>query len=81
MIVETITSISMSVASVIYATKNIKHLSLCFGFCQCENKNAQDHEIKELQGQLEIAILALKKIREKTPRIIQNCELKDSESK
>ena len=80
MIVETITSITMSIASIIYATKNIKHLSICFGIFQCENKNDQDEEIKQLQEQLEIAILALKKIKDKTPRFVLNNELKESEN-
>jgi hypothetical protein len=81
MIVETITSITMSLASIIYASKNIKHIQLCFGICSCTSKTDQDEEIRQLQEQLEVTILALKKIREKTPRIIQNCELKDSNNK
>ena len=80
MIVETITSITMSFASIVYACKNIKHLSICFGICQCTQKNDQDEEIKALQDQLEITILALKGIREKTPRYILNNELKESEN-
>lgn len=79
MIVETITSITMSIASIIYATKNVKHIQLCFGICSCTNKSDQDEEIKQLQEQLEIAILALKKIR-KSPRILNNNELKESEN-
>ncbi len=80
MIVETITSITMSLASIIYASKNIKHIQLCFGICSCTSKSDQDEEIKQLQDQLEITIKALKKMKEKTPRIIQNTELKESEN-
>jgi hypothetical protein len=79
MIVETITSITMSIASLIYASKNIKHIQLCFGICSCTSKSDQDEEIKQLQDQLEITIKALKKMKEKTPRYILNNELKESE--
>ncbi len=79
MIVETITSITMSIASIVYSCKNIKHLSICFGICSCTSKTEQDEQIKQLHDQLEIAILALKKIKEKTPRINNNV-LKESEN-
>ena len=79
MIAETIASITMSIASIIYATKNVKTLQLCFGVCSCTQKSDQDQEIKELHNQLEICILALKRIKEKTPRVILNSELKESE--
>ena len=78
MIVETITSITISLASVIYASKNIKHIQLCFGLCQCTSKSEQDEEIRQLQEQLELTIQALKRMKEKTPRI-QN--LKETDNK
>ncbi len=79
MIIETITSITMSFASIVYACKNIKNLSICFGICQCSQKSDDDEEIKQLHNQLEICILALKKIKEKTPRVINNNVLKEDE--
>ena len=80
MIVETLSSVTMSIASIIYATKNVKHLSICCGIFQCTQKSDQDQQIKELETQLEITIAALKRIREKTPRMVLNHELKESEN-
>jgi hypothetical protein len=46
----------------------------------CTQKSDQDNEIKALEEQLNIAIMALKKIQ-KTPRILlANNELKDIEN-
>jgi hypothetical protein len=80
MIIDIITSICMSFASIVYACKNIRHLSCFYGMFSCTQKSDQDNEIKALEEQLNIAIMALKKIQ-KTPRILlANNELKDIEN-
>ena len=68
----------MSIASIIYATKNVRYLSVCYGLCQCTQKGDQDQQIKELETQLEVTIAALKRMKEMTPRINNNV-LKESE--
>lgn len=76
MYIQLIQTITMTIATIIYSLKNIKYLSLFYGFIVCQQKTTSDDEVQKLQDhinilekQLQTTTDHLKKVKHRiTPR-------------
>lgn len=68
-IIEIIQTVSMTIATIIYSMKNVKHLTLCFGLIECVQKSNQDEEIKNLEEQIYLLETQLKTTTEHLKRV------------
>lgn len=64
LVLEIITALSILIASITIFTKNIRYVRLC---CfECFQKPKQNND--DIQENIEIALEAMKKVQERTPR-------------
>jgi len=56
MYIDLIQTITMTIATIIYSLKNVKHLSLFYGLIQCSQKvkDNDDENVKNLENQINL---------------------------
>ena len=65
----------MTIATIIYSLKNVKHLSLFYGLIQCSQKtNTDDENVKKLEEQISLLEEQLILTTESLKRL-KNCKI------